>query len=119
MAYRDLVQGDKVKVKPLDVTHSYAYFSNCFGKVLSTTRGGKAVVEFSSGRMSTRAWFYQDQLMVANDDLSGSIYRFRHSEPEIDENECPYADWDHEDLVEKIKDLERLYNCLLEKSLKA
>lgn len=108
MAYRQLVVGDKVKVKPLDVMHPQLQYSNEFGEVIEVSSLG-AEVSFSSDFTEHRVWFKQSELMVAADDLSGSIYRFQYSHSEQneldDEDKCEYADWDRDDLIYKIKSL--------------
>lgn len=103
MAYRPLVVGDNVKVKPLDVMHPQLQYSNDFGKVIEVSSVG-AEVSFSGGYTEHRVWLKQSNLMVASDDLSGSIYRFRYAEQKTvdDEDECEYANYSHEDLVELI-----------------
>lgn len=109
MAYRPLVEGDKVKVKPLGVMHPQLQYSNNFGKVLYVSTNG-AEVEFTYGGFTSRVWLRQSELMVAHDDLSGSIYRFRddlHSYVVSEDDECPYADWSKVDLIDRIKSLEQ------------
>lgn len=109
MAYRPLVEGDKVKVKPLGVMHPQLQYSNNFGKVLYVSANG-AEVEFNYGSLTSRVWLRQSELMVAHEDLSVSIYRFRddlHTYVVSEDDECPYADWSKTDLIDKINELER------------
>jgi hypothetical protein len=102
MAYRPLVKGDKVKVKALPFNHAYHCYRNMFGEVVYVS-GSHVSVAIGSNALA----FRENELMVAHDDLSGSIYRYRQSFDDFEKEECPYDDWSKTDLIDKINQLER------------
>lgn len=110
MAYRPLVEGDKVKV----MEKNHGWFNN-FGEVIEVSEKG---AEVHVG--NNRRWFKQSDLMVASDDLSGSIYRFRNIDlDDVEEPACEFEDCDHDDLVDMIVKLRNnvstLSDCIVDK----
>lgn len=108
MAYRPLVENDRVKIM---MKGHYAF--GTFGTVVSTDDGSFADVKMGD----LRACFHQKDLMVAHDALHGFYtHRTYYSDmpkyvPTVldsnDSDECEYVYWSHDDLVERIKQLER------------
>lgn len=109
MAYRPLVEGDKVKVVKKG--------SRMFGEFVVVTKVsvlGRVEVECRGGDYD---WFDQSDLMVAFDYTGNKYLYYKHVQQMesnlYDEPECPYNGWDRDDLIERIKDLESFVedNC--------
>lgn len=104
MAYRPLEKNDRVKI----MEKGFIAFGT-FGTVVSVSG------EHADVKMGDRSrWFLQKDLMVAHDSLHG-FYTDRtyymdisqYKQPVDTEDECPYDDWDREDLIERINQLEK------------
>lgn len=103
MSYRPLEKNDRVKI----MEKGFIAFGT-FGTVVSVS-GEHADVKMGD---SSR-WFLQKDLMVAHDALHG-FYTDRTYYMDISQYKkqvdsdvvCKYDDWDRDDLIEKIRELE-------------